>query len=358
VSKQGIVVMRQGDDDTLGIQEPTIKSVLKAFLKTHGFSLQQTSSPGLALERLLEQLGGLFGCRVFQNPGVREVIQKLSNGKPMHVEELRRTVLRNTPPERKKQIIAARGLLQLLIQKRVLRQGIELQCERCQRHCWYGLGEFADEFKCKLCFHSQLAPVLEENPWQYVSDGLFTLPGKMAGCLTAAVALVFFQNYLHGGLKHVASFEYGGPSGSAERDFAVFSSDFLQNGVDVVFGECKTVETFDNTSGNAQPGSLPGLQEKEKKDMQQLGERTGAYLAFCTLAADFSDADKQFLKELVEQKQKLILLTKNHLEMDNMSVSRYRTRPRAPLRGIELLSRLTTIDALGQEFASKNGLWL
>jgi len=151
VSKQGIAATIRGERDSLSLQEPEVKDVLKAFLKGYGINYRQTSSPGLALARILEQMGGLFGCRTFQNPGVREVIERLSDGAPMHVETVRRTILRNTPMSRKAQIKAAHQLLEGLIQKRVLRQGLELQCERCQRRSWYGLDEFGDEYKCKRC---------------------------------------------------------------------------------------------------------------------------------------------------------------------------------------------------------------
>jgi hypothetical protein len=108
----------------------------------------------------------------------------------------------------------------------------------------------------------------------------------------------------------------------------------------------------------AQPKVLPDLQEKEKNDMRELGRRTGAYLAFCTLAADFSNADKQFFGELVKEELKLILLTKKHLEMSYIDAGRYINEARAPLKDVELLSRLTTIHALGNELARENGIWL
>jgi hypothetical protein len=357
VSKQGIAAIIRGERASLSLQEPEVKDVLKAFLKGHGIHYQKTSSPGLALERILEQMGGLFGCRTFQNPGVREVIEKLSNGEPMHVETVRRTILRNTPISRKAQIKAAHLLLDGLIQKRVLRQGLELQCERCQRRAWYALDEFGDQYKCKRCFHTQSVGMLGENPWQYVSDGLFTLPGKMAGCLAAATALVYLHYFLHEDFKIAPSFEYNDGTNDSERDFAVLTSGFLQNDVDVIFGECKTAEYFADAQGTA--ATLPGLQQKEKDDMRELGKRTDAYLAFCTLAPDFSEADRGFFKELINDQQKLILLTKMHLEMDYMAASKYASKGRAaPLRNVELLSRLTIIDCLGADFANSQHIWI
>jgi hypothetical protein len=99
------------------------------------------------------------------------------------------------------------------------------------------------------------------------------------------------------GFKYAASFEYGdGPHG-AERDFVVFSSGFLENGVDVIFGECKTAEAFGGYEEMPQVKELPDLPDKEKNDVRVLGRRTDSYLAFCTLAATFSDADKQYFRE-------------------------------------------------------------
>ncbi len=358
VGKEGIVVIRRGDRDTFGVQEPAVKDVLKSFLKNYGFRYRQISAPGLALERIVDQLGGLFGCRMFQNPGVRELIQKLSNGAQMHIEEVRVTLLKNTPMKRRQQIAAAHSLLEDLIQKRVLRQGIKLQCERCQRSAWYRLGEFSDEFRCKLCFHVQPMSVIGENPWECISDGLFTLPGKMAGCITAATALVSLSHFLHHDFRYVASFEYGDASGEAERDFAIMTSELLRNDVDLIFGECKTAESFDGGDGDAKDVNSFDLQDKEKNHMQELGKRTGAYLAFCTLAPDFSDSDKNFFASLVEDKQKLILLTRTHLEMDYIRAMKYTSERHAPLRDVELLSRLTVIDVLGKEVAEKNRIWL
>jgi hypothetical protein len=259
---------------------------------------------------------------------------------------------------RKEQIKKTQTLLDDLIQKRVFRQGLELQCERCQRRSWYGFDEFGDAYKCKRCFHTQSAGMLGENPWQYVSDGLFTLPGKMAGCLAAATALVCLHLFLHEEFKIAPSFEYNDGASNSERDFAVLTSGFLENDVDVIFGECKTAESFVNTSTSANAATLPDLQQKEKDDMRELGKRTGAYLAFCTLAPDFSEADKEFFKELVKGKQKLILLTKKHLEMDYMAASQYARDARAVLKDVDQLSRLTVIDCLGGEFAKSQYIWI
>jgi hypothetical protein len=101
--------------------------------------------------------------------------------------------------------------------------------------------------------------MLGENPWQCVSDGLFTLPGKMAGCLAAATALVCLHYFLHEDFKIAPSFEYNDGTNDSERDFAILASGFIENNVDVIFGECKTAECFADASAKVTVATLPDL---------------------------------------------------------------------------------------------------
>ena len=78
-------------------------------------------------------------------------------------------------------------------------------------------------------------------------------------CATALVCLHFF---LHEDFKIAPSFEYNDGANDSGRDFAVFRSGFLGNNVDVIFGECKTAETFAHASANVTPATLPDLQQK------------------------------------------------------------------------------------------------
>lgn len=343
VSKQGIVTIRSGDREHIRIEEPKVTEVLRAFLKDAGYTYSGTSSPGLALERIVEQFGGLLACSVIQNSAVREIIEELANGPPMHAQDVRSRIHKSLllPKDERDKKIAA--VLETLVSKKVLRQGLWLQCEKCQRHDWYHLSELGEEFKCKRCFNVQLVPMLEKSPWYYVSDGIFRLEGKVAGCFTGILSLIFLRLFLSPTMKYVSSFEYKDAAGSAERDYAVLTCEFMADDVDVIIGECKTSKE---------------LKPKEKNDSKLLGRSTGAYLAFSTLSRDFSDADKQFFTELIDGGQKLILLTAKHLGMSTAEISQYHIRNRVMCRDVELLSRLTTIDLLGKPFADKHHIWV
>lgn len=342
VSKHGIVAMARGDRDRTLIREPKVASVWTAYLKDCGFTYLKTSSAGLALDRIIGQLGGIHRCQIFQNAGVRQLVDVLSNGSPKSAHFVRQSIYKSIPPQ-EDQGTKGREILENLISLQLLRQGFELQCEKCQRCDWYHLSEVAEQFKCKKCFHVQFVPLLDRQTWSYVSNGLFRLEGKMSGCLTTILALTFFRFCLDFDTRIVSSFDYRGPEGAGERDFAILTSDAFQEDVDVIIGECKT--TFD-------------LKDKEKKDIRELALATGAYIAFAIDATDFSDDDKAYFRGLVEAGIKPILLVRKHLEMSYIETGEYHHRAAALRSDADALHRLTVIDTLGSDFAIKHYIWV
>jgi hypothetical protein len=345
VSKTGIAVIRRGDRESIRIKEPLVTQVFQAYLKDAGFTYLKTSSPGLALERIVEQFDGLLACSVLQNVGVREIIWQLATGSSMAAEEARKIIHKglSVSVEEEFEKRTFESILTQLVSRKVLRQGLELQCDRCQRRDWYHLIDLGEEFRCKKCFHIQPVPFLDKRPWHYISDGLFRLQGKVAGCIPAVLSLIFLSTFLENETRYVPSFEYTDSTVAAERDYAVLASTFLEPDVEVIIGECKTGRE---------------LEEKDKADIRLIGERTGAYVAISTLSAEFTINDKTFFEELVTAGQKPILLTSHHLDMSYMAVSKYRHQAHGIVRGAELLSRLTIIDVLGKDFANKHRLWV
>jgi hypothetical protein len=342
VSKHGIVAMARGDHDHSLVHEPKVTNVWTAYLKDCGFTYLKTSSAGIALDRIIEQLGGIHRCQIFQNSGVRELVHDLSNGSPRPTQFVQQAIYKAIP-SKEGQSKKAREILDSLMAQQLLRQGFELQCEKCQRHDWYHLSEIAEQFKCKKCFHLQLVPLLTGRTWCYVSNGLFRLEGKMAGCVTTILALIFFRFCLGFDTKIVSSFDYQGPEGAGERDFAILTSETFQEDVDVIIGECKTA--YD-------------LKDKEKKDIKDLGLATGAYIAFAIDAVDFSDDDKAYFRDLVEVGIKPILLVRKHLEMPYIETGEFRHRAVALQSDADALHRLTVIDTLGSDFANKHYIWI
>ena len=223
--------------------------------------------------------------------------------------------------------------------------GLVFQCSRCQRHNWYAVTEFDKQYNCKSCFSREETPRLDTTEWYYASDGLFRSANKLDGNMTILLTLAFFDHLLDPDVKYAPSFEYKLNGEPHEMDFGIIAARMIRPDVEIIFGESK--------SGAA-------LKEEERKKLKAFGERTGAYLCFCTLADDFDDRDKEFFKELYEARVKIIMLPRFFLEMDSFEFSDFRSKnnPGRSRSEPDWLMRLTIIRTLGDVFANKNHIWL
>ncbi len=353
VSQDGIVTRHAGDSGDLRLAPITAINVVSAFLGGKEIEYMGTSSPGLALGRIIEMLDGFHKCEVFQNPAIREVLEDLATGKHRLGREVRGTVkksLKNykiyTQPASSEQISErAEQLISRAIEATVFRVGLEFQCSRCKRYHWYTVTEFNEGYNCKSCFSREETPRLDMTQWYYASDGLFRSAKKLDGNITILLALAFFDHILDHALKYAPSFDYKINGEQHEMDFAIISSKLLRSDVEMIFGESK--------SGTA-------LKDEERKKLKTFGERTDSYLCFCTLADDFGDSDKDFFRELYEARVKVIMLTRSLLEMERFELLKFRSENYAGRSKTvpDWLMRLTIIRTLGDAFAKKHYIWI
>lgn len=353
VSQDGIVVRQRGDSGDVRICPISAIQVVRAFLQGMQIEYLQSSSPGLALSRIVEMMGGFRNCEIFQNSAIRETLEDLATGKHRLATEVVGKVKRSLQNYRfygqqatNDQINQqAQTLLTRAIAANVFRVGLEFQCSRCQRHNWYAVTEFDRQFNCKSCFSREESPRLDTTKWYYASDGLFRSSNKLDGNMTILLTLAFFEELLDHDVKYVPSFDYQISGEPHEMDFGIIASKMLRPDVEMIFGESK--------SGAA-------LKEEERKKLKAFGEKTGAYLCFCTLADDFDDTDKEFFKELCETGIKIILLPRFFLEMDSFELLDFRSKhnPGRSKTEPDWLMRLTIIRTLGDAFAKEHYIWL
>ena len=353
VSKRGIVTQHCGDDSATRIWPITPTEVIKAYLDGVGIKYEQTSSSGLALERIIEQLGGLRGSELFQNLAVRELIKALSAGDWRLATEVRGAVYKSLSgltilgnPATKDQLKArTETILSDAVAAKVFRIGLVFQCSRCKRHEWYAVSEFDESYNCKSCFAREVTPRLDSVAWYYISDGFYRSANSLDGNITVLLALNFMERALDHGMHYVPSFDYCDEFGHHEMDFAMIAAHFLGDQVDLIFGEAKS-------------GS--DLNKDEHQKLKTFASKAKGYFCFCTLSDDFSETDKSFFQDLVESKVKVILLTRELLEMDYFDWITFRNKHS---RGgncseSDWLFRITVPSVLGKEFAQKQRIWL
>ena len=251
VSKRGFVVQHQADQGDIRISPIAPKEVVKAFLEGVGIRYLQTSNSGLALQRIIEELGGLRGCDLFQNSAIRELLGSLSTGKWKRAREVRGAVQRSLAglsifgrPATKEEITArTESILSQAVEAKVFRIGLEFQCSRCKRHNWYAVSEFNDGYNCKSCFARESTPRLDATTWNYMSDGFYRSTNKLDGNITVLLALNCIDHVLEHHMHCVPSFDYSDDSGPHEMDFGIIASELMGGEVDLIFGEAKSGPT-------------------------------------------------------------------------------------------------------------------
>jgi hypothetical protein len=80
VSQHGIVTRHDGNSGDVRVWPITASEAVEAFLKGREIEYLRTSSSGLALTRIIEMMDGLYTCEIFQNPAIRQTLEKLSTG--------------------------------------------------------------------------------------------------------------------------------------------------------------------------------------------------------------------------------------------------------------------------------------
>jgi len=352
VSQDGIVTRHDGDSSDVHITPLTAINAVSAFLQGKEIEYLRTSSPGLALIRIIEMLDGLYKCEVFQNPAIRQLLEELATGKHRLGKEVRGAVKKslkaykiyNRPATPKQISERAENLISSAIEAGVFRLGLQFQCSRCKRYHWYSVTEFNDGYNCKSCFSREETPRLDTTEWYYASDGLFRSANKLDGNMAVLLTLAFFSGLLGHDLKYAPSFDYKINGEPHEMDFGIISSKTLRRDVEMIFGESK--------SGAA-------LKDQEREKLKAFGEQTGSYLCFCTLSDDFTDTDKAFFRELYEAGVKVIMLTRFFLEMEPFELLHFRSNnPGLSNTLPDWLMRLTIIRTLGDEFAKKHYIWV
>jgi hypothetical protein len=303
-TREGIVIACEHKEWSHRWTLPTGLDVFRSWASGQSFEVD-LSGPGSITDQMIRALGGFWGIHLVGHRQIIELLNQMASGlveqelgedqggkksrkvrgKIVKVGEWR---------SRLKQINnghddLARRHLDFLVQHKVLRVGLRLQCPVCGQHNWYSPGSLAAEVQCDRCLQTFSFPATEPPPdaWYYRTIGPFSVENYAQGAYCVALALRFLGHTLHAEQTWVPSFVLK-KSGSLdlEADFAAFWrwSAFYDNDPYLVFGECKTYGEF------------------EAKDVLRMRELArnfpGAILAFCTLRPELTSSEKNRLAAL------------------------------------------------------------
>ncbi|HEC64356.1 MAG TPA: hypothetical protein ENI23_03585 [bacterium] len=304
ISSEGINILCRYSDQSHFFTTPTNFKIFEAWFKDQGFDIE-LSGAGRILLKIIDSVGDIRNTRIFQDAKIIKQLNKMSHaavaseiensGKEQPKSKVRArtmavkdwkallTKIDHNSPE-----IAERHL-QNLLDSKVLKGGVILQCPECAQRTWYALNDLSDRVTCERClekFDFPVARPISVDQWHLRTIGPFSIENYVQGGYCVALTLGFFAgDNLTNELTWIPSFliKRKGKN-SIEADFGIFLSQGKSDEIKppaVIFGECKSFDEF---------------KIKDIRRMRQIANNfPGSVIAFCTLRPTLTEREKKLI---------------------------------------------------------------
>jgi AIG2-like family len=253
--REGIGIIEEVTNTSLTIRALDVRTLVKEIFEAFGISAKP-SSAGLLGLRLIEQMGGLQGCRVFKISGVRDLIRAhlpsqsfTRSGAVMTIGPI--------DPVTKKPVFADydslyhRGSLKpqeafnYLLKKGVFQAGLRLLCPNCELDSWVHLDDARTVNRCEYCGKDfNITPQLKDRDWAYRRSGLFGRDDHQRGGIPVALMLQQLQTAMH---DRILAYTTGTDLDSITADIQKCETDFVliveaprTSALQIAIGECKS----------------------------------------------------------------------------------------------------------------------
>jgi hypothetical protein len=163
--RNGLGVITNVGTDTLTLRALRQRSLVATIFEVFGMKAQ-VSEAGRIASRLIQQMGGVQGCRAFKIAGVRALIEKY---KPF--QEFTRSdatqIIGDADPNtgvpnfgryeslfiepREGSKLTPRQVFDYLVKKNVFRVGLNFKCPNCELGFWTHIDNVATEIACEYC---------------------------------------------------------------------------------------------------------------------------------------------------------------------------------------------------------------
>jgi hypothetical protein len=311
------------------VRMPLPLGMVETWAKSHGYSMQQ-SAAGRITSSMLESIKQIYGTWLFANIELLKLLNSMAHGtvellsddadgndkkkaraKVIHRSTLVSLLMRISEGGKRR---SATDWLSALVDHRVMRVGLLLQCPSCSQRTWFGLGEITPKLTCERCLNEFPFPASSppKDDWYYKATGPFSTEDFAQGSYAVLLAVRCLTQTHHAEMTWLPGVILKRGSQSLEADFVAFRQEgmFSPKASVTMLGECKTFDTF---------------KKKDVRRMEQLGiQLPGAVLVFCTLRNELTRSERTLISRLARKGRK-------HLHSD-----RWRN-PVLVLTGMELL---------------------
>jgi hypothetical protein len=254
--KDSLGIIAAVNDTSITIRALDVRSLVKSIFEKCGIEATP-SKDGLVGLRLIEQMGGLQGCRVFKVSGVRDLIQSYPpeawftrSGAVEKIRDLDPVTKQPRIENHKTLYIDAKhpkaeNLFRSLVRRNVFRVGLCFVCPSCELEAWVHLDDARTNLSCEYCGKSfNVTPQLKDRDWAYRRSGLFGRNDNQGGGIPVSLALMQLQSVLG---DNVIAFTTGtdlkpvaAEIKKCESDFVLLAQAPQSKNLQVVIGECKS----------------------------------------------------------------------------------------------------------------------
>jgi hypothetical protein len=222
------------------------------------------SSAGLIARQLISQLGGLQGARVFKVPGVRRLLKTHGPGASFTRRAALQIIASKDPnrPEAKfsdheglfieprapGEKLRPEAVFGHLVEKGLLRIGVDLNCPGCRMRTWIPLEALKQRLACDLCGHEHDATrqLADRNEWHYRRSGVLGVEKNAQGAVAVLLTLQQLDTSLNSGLHgniYSTPLELRHKEGTeatiSEVDFVWIIEERYLGKTAIILGECK-----------------------------------------------------------------------------------------------------------------------
>ena len=319
--KEGLGVITALTTTSLTLRALDVRSLVKDLFRVAGIEAKP-SDAGLVGMRLIEQMGGIQGCRAFKIAGVRELIKNYPPDQSFTRSCAKQTIRQLDPVSGEPQFANYASLyiegkhpkpedvFEYLLIRGVFRAGLRFLCPNCQLESWVHLDEARTLSKCEYCGEEfNVTSQLRNRDWAYRRSGLFGRNDNQGGGIPVALTLMQLQTAMR---ESIVAYTTGTkliPETAAieecESDFVLIVESPRDKNLQIAIGECKS-------DGG----------EITQEDVRKLGKAADAMAsADCETFVIFSKTSAFSPEEVARcrdaqdgQRRRVILFSKRELE--------------------------------------------